>query len=203
MLRKSLLLVTGLLVTAGAGSVAAQTTLLPVYYAPYRSFEKYEFGATLSFPNYDGLGLEGLFGFGYNQFDLEVRGGFVDYGEGVDTRGTLGATGRYQVVRHSEKFPMDGAVIAGLGAHLFEGSTLLIPFGLSLGRRLNLEDSEISIVPYVQPAGVIYTAGPDHFFFGFGIGADFKLSRYFDARLSVAFGDDPVDGFAISAVWVH
>jgi hypothetical protein len=198
-----MLLVAGLAVTAGAGSAAAQTTLLPVYYAPYRSFDKYEFGATVSFPDYDGIAIEGLFGFGYKQFDLEIRGGFVDYGEGIDTRGTLGATGRYQVVRHNEKFPVDGAVIAGLGAHLFEGSTLLIPVGFSLGRRLDVEDSEVSIVPYVEPAFVIRTAEGDNFFFGVGLGADFKLSRFFDARVSVAFGDTPLDGFAISAVWVH
>lgn len=186
-----------------AGEAAAQATGMPAYYAPYRSFDKHEVGVTVSFPDYDGFALEGLFGFGYRQFDLEARGGFYDPGEGIDTQIMLGLSGRFRVLTHTEDFPLDGAVVTGIGAWFDGTSTALIPIGFSLGRRLNVEDSQVSIVPYVEPTGLIVTAGTDHFAFGLGLGADFRLSRKFDARLSVAFGDAPLEGFAISAVWVN
>jgi hypothetical protein len=37
--------------------------------------------------------------------------------------------------------------------------------------------------------------------FAFGLGADFRLSRLFDARVSVGLGD--IEGISVSAVWVH
>jgi hypothetical protein len=37
--------------------------------------------------------------------------------------------------------------------------------------------------------------------FGLGLGGDFRLSRRFDARLSIGVGD--LDGIAIGAVWIH
>ena len=186
-----------------AGEAAAQATGMPAYYAPYRSFDKNELGVTVSFPDYDQFAAEGLFGFGFKQFDLEARGGIYDPGEGVDTQVRAGLQGRARVVTHNEDFPLDGAVTAGFGVWFNGFSTALIPIGFSLGRRLNVEDSEVSIVPYVHPVGMIVTAGTDHFAFGFGLGADFKLTSKFDARLSVAFGDAPLKGFAISAVWVN
>ena len=202
MLRKTVLALGAALVVC-TGPAFAQATAMPAYYAPSRSFDKYEFGATLSFPDYDGLGVEGLFGFGYKNFDLEVRGGMFDPGEGIDASGTLGVTGRYRVIEHTENFPLDGAVVAGIGAWLFNNSTALIPIGLTLGRRLNVEDSQVSIVPYAEPVLLFVTAGDDNVHFGLGLGADFKLSRAFDVRLSVGFGDVTLEGFAISAVWVH
>ncbi len=185
------------------GSAAAQATGMPAYHAPYRSFDRHEVGVAVSFPDYDGFALEGLFGFGYREFDLEARGGFYDPGELEETQVILGLSGRYRVLTHTEDFPLDGAVVTGIGAWFDGTSTALIPIGLSLGRRLNVEDSEVSIVPYVEPVGLIVTAGDDHFAFGLGLGADFRLSRKFDARLSVAFGDAPLEGFSIGAVWVN
>lgn len=202
MLRKTVMALGAALVVC-AGSALAQATAMPTYHAPSRSFSEYEFGATLSFPDYDGLGVEGLFGFGYKAFDLEVRGGLFDPGEGADASGTLGITGRYRVISHTENFPLDGAVVAGIGAWMFNNSTALIPVGITLGRRLQIEDSQVSIVPYAEPTVVFVTGLGGDVWFGLGLGADFKLSRAFDARLSVGFGDVTLEGFAISAVWVH
>jgi hypothetical protein len=81
---------------------------------------------------------------------------------------------------------------------------LLIPVGLSLGRRLVIEDSPVSIVPYAQPTlwmNFDNSDFTDTVFFGLGLGADFRLSNTFDVRASVGIGD--VEGFAVSAVWVH
>ncbi len=202
MLRKTVLAVGAALVVC-TGPAFAQATGMPTYYAPSRSFDKYEFGGTLSFPDYDGLGVEGLFGFGYKNFDFEVRGGMFDPGDAFAASGTLGLMGRYRVISHTENFPLDGAVVAGIGTWMFNNSTALIPIGITLGRRLQIEDSQVSIVPYAQPVLLFVTAGDDNTHFGLGLGADFKLSRAFDVRLSVGFGDATLEGFALSAVWVH
>jgi hypothetical protein len=55
----------------------------------------------------------------------------------------------------------------------------------------------------VQPTGFLVSGGGDtDFLFGFGFGGDFRLSRAFDARISVGVGDGP-EGVSISAVWLR
>jgi hypothetical protein len=84
------------------------------------------------------------------------------------------------------------------------GSGLIVPVGLSLGRRVDPQGSTISIVPYVQPTlAFLAGSGASDLVFGFGLGADFRLSRSFDARVSAGLGDHPLRGVSISAVWVH
>jgi len=64
------------------------------------------------------------------------------------------------------------------------------------------KDSKISIVPYVQPTGFFIAGnGSSDFFFSLGLGADFRLSPKFDARISAGLGD--LEGVSISAVWLH
>jgi len=185
------------------GAVAAQSTGMPAFNAPYRAFEKHEFGGTLSFPEGGGFAAEGLYGFGTGKFDFGVRGGFWNP-DGGDTRILAGVRLRQRVLEHTESFPLDGAVVFGLGGQFVENfSTLVVPVGLSLGRRLDVEDSQVSIVPYVQPTAFL-TAGSNQdteLHFAFGLGADFRLSRLFDARVSVGLGD--IEGISISAVWLR
>jgi hypothetical protein len=80
-----------------------------------------------------------------------------------------------------------------------------VPVGLSLGRRIDLEDSDISLVPYVQPTGnFVFCEGTEEFGFSLGFGLDARLSKFFDARVSAGFGTDfGIEGFAISAVWIR
>jgi hypothetical protein len=171
-----------------AGAAAAQETGTPVFWAPYRAFGQHELGASIAFPD-PGTAFEGFYGFGSGKLDIGLRGGFYDPGEGAAdnrTRILVGVRARQQVITHSEDFPIDGAAVLGVGARLVsDASELLIPGGISLGRRFDLKDSQVSIVPYVQ----------------LGFGADFRLSRALDARISIGLGD--VDGVALGAVWVH
>jgi len=115
----------------------------------------------------------------------------------------LGAEARERVVTHTEDFPLDGALILGIGAQLSSGNSVFtVPVGLSLGRRIDPRDSKISIVPYVQPTGFFVAGnGTSDFLFDLGLGADFRLTPRFDARISAGLGD--LEGVSISAVWVH
>ena len=129
----------------------------------------------------------------------------------------LGAEGRSRVLTHSESLPFDGAIVVGLGAN-FVGSrtvagvtingtsTALITGGLSLGRRIDPKNSQVSIVPYGEPVLVIMSGGGNtDIGVALGLGADFRLSRLFDARVSVGLGgiNQSMEGVAFSAVWVH
>lgn len=186
-----------------AGPAIAQTTGTTAFNAPYRAFDNHEFGGTLSFPGWnDGLAAEGLYGFGKGRFDIGLRGGILKL-DNVDARFLVGVSARQRVLEHSEEFPLDGAVVFGAGAQFGDGTQIYVPAGLSLGRRLNVEDSEVSIVPYIQPT-MFLTEGSNQdldVHFAVGIGGDFRLSRMFDARVSVGLGD--FVGISISAVWLR
>ena len=187
-----------------AGSAAAQETGMPVYWAPYRAFDQHEIGGTVSFPD-GGTGFEGFYGFGAGKLDLGLRGGFWSPGNNAKTRILVGVHGRQRVITQSDDFPIDGAVVLGVGAQLVsdsvENSVLLIPAGLSLGHRFNIENSNVSIVPFVQPSIFLAFNDGTDVLFAFGFGADFRLSKALDARISVGLGD--VAGVALGAVWVH
>jgi len=181
----------------------AQSTGMPSYNAPYRAFTSYEFGGTLSFPGWDnGTGLEGQFRAGYKTWDIGVQGGIFDADGPGGTIALLGATGRVRVVTHNETFPLDGALILGAGTQDFDN--FITPVGISLGRRVDFENSSISIVPYGQPTMFLVfdnNDASDTINFGLGLGVDVRFGGAFDIRTSFGIGD--VDGFAVSAVWVR
>jgi hypothetical protein len=189
--------------SAVASFAAAQATGVPSYNAPYRAFRSSEFGAVISFPDGGGTAFEGAYRMSSGKFDLGFRGGIFDPGGAGDAILLLGAEARQRVVTHTEDFPLDGALILGIGGQFVSGSSaLILPVGLSLGRRIDPKDSKISIVPYVQPTGFLVAGnGDSDFLFALGLGADFRLSPKFDARISAGLGD--LEGVSISAVWVH
>lgn len=193
-----------LAVVGMVGSAAAQATGMPSFNAPYRAFVHSEFGGTISFPNGGGTGLEGQYRFGYKVYDIGLRAGAFLPGGGANTVFLIGAEGRGRVITHTEQFPLDGAVILGAGGNFVSGaSSFIFPAGLSLGRRLDIQGSKVSIVPYAQPTLFLLAGNgvTSHTKFSLGVGADFRLSRVMDARLSIGLGD--VEGVSISAVWVH
>lgn len=185
----------------------AQATGQPSFNAPYRGFTRFEFGAALSFPNYDqGPALEGMYRFATREFDVGFRGGilFNDFGSDAFL---AGVEARYRAITHSVSFPLDGAIIFGGGLATEPGSQFFFPFGLSLGRRLDVRDSQVSIVPYAQPTLILWnrdiglTRDTDVEFV-FGLGGDFRLSRAFDVRVGIGIGD-VFDGISIAAVWLR
>ena len=87
----------------------------------------------------------------------------------------VGLNVRQRVLEHSEQFPLDGAVVFGVGAQFRGGTHVIIPVGLSLGRRLDVEDSQVSIIPFIQPTAFL-TEGSNQDLdlnFTLGIGGDF------------------------------
>jgi hypothetical protein len=192
-----------LLMLGIASGAAAQATGMPSFNAPYRAFNRSEIGLVLTFPDPGGTAFEGVYRYATGKFDIGFRGGIWAPGGGANPVLLLGAEARERVVSHTEDFPLDGALILGIGGEFVSGaSALIVPVGLSLGRRVDPKDSKISIVPYVQPTGFLVAGnGTSDFKFDLGLGADFRLTSRFDARISAGLGD--LTGVSLGAVWVH
>ncbi len=176
--------------------LTAQSTGTPVFHAPYRVFDRYEFGANIS--DAGNLAVEGFYGFSHTgaKWDFALRGGVLDTGADR-TAVLLGVDARYRVIDQTEDFPLDGALITGIGAQLVSGgSALLIPIGLSLGRRVNFEGSTVSLVPYAEPVLVpIFGSGDSDVLVALGLGADLRINRRFEIRLGIGVGD--IENFSI------
>ena len=194
------------LLTAGAllpAGLAAQSTGTPVFAAPYRAFQMSEAGVSLSDPVGGGIGLEGFYRIGSHAWDIGFRGGFDAPNGGASTALLLGVDARTRVLTHDEGFPLDGALTLGFGGRFVSGgSQLLIPVGLSMGRRLDLEGSSVSFVPYVQPVLTpVFASGSNHLDFTLGLGVDMRMSRRIDLRVAGGLGD--LDGVSVSAAFIH
>ena len=187
---------------AGAAGAAAQATGTTTFNAPYRAFTRAEFGALLSFPNGGGTAFEGAYRMASGKFDIGFKGGIFTPGGGASSVALLGVEARERVIDKTADFPLDGALVFGIGANLVSGnSVLIVPVGLSLGGRVKPQSSQVSFVPYVQPTAFFLADGGTDVQFALGLGVDLHLSRVFDARLSAGLGD--VKGVSIGAVWVH
>ena len=106
------------------------------------------------------------------------------------------------MIEQSEDFPLDGAIIVGVGTRLVrDGSRLFIPLGLSIGRRIDFEDSSLSLVPYAQPVLMPnFGDGPgDDLAVALGLGADLRISRRFEIRFAIGIGD--IEDFSIGVAF--
>lgn len=186
---------------------AAQSSFTPSYNAPYRAFQTHEFGGTLSFPSgAPDFAIEGQYRFGVSRVDFGLRFGFVntEVGGADEYDVVLGVEGRGRIIEHTEQFPLDGALIIGVGT--FAGDSWLTPMaGISLGRRID-NGSGPSIVVYGQPTLFVTTVdtplGTDtDLQFGLGFGADVRVGRAVDLRASFGVGDAG-EGVAFSLVWI-
>ncbi len=185
-----------------AVDLTAQVTGTTTFNAPYRAFARSEFGVLVSFPNGGGTAFEGQYRVASGRLDIGFKGGLLDQSGAGAAVLLLGAEARERVLTHTVDFPLDGALVFGAGANLVSGnSVLILPVGLSLGRRIATE-SGVSIVPYVQPSLFILAGdAQNHTQFALGLGIDFQFTPRFDARLSAGLGD--VEGVSLGAVWVH
>ena len=191
---------TAMALALSASVAAAQATFTPSYNAPYRAFNAHEFGGTFSFPQGGrDFAVEGQYRFGHGRFDIGLRGGIIDFENGSDL--VVGIEGRGRVIDHTQgDFPLDGAVVIGVGTAEFDAWTVPSA-GISLGRRVNLDG--FSFVAYGQPTLFVFTGGNDtNVEFGLGLGGDFKIGTVLDLRVSVGLFDGP-EGLAVSLVWVH
>ena len=198
----------GLLVAAmvalAASDSAAQETGTPIFKAPYRAFTNHEFGASFSDPG-EGVSfaLEGFYRYGRGANDFSLRGGFADLNGDGGTRILVGGDFRTQVLSYSESFPLDGALTVGLGANVGDGpDAYLIPIGVSLGRRFDLEGSKTSFVPYAHPVIVpTFGNGDSQINFALGLGVDMRFSQTLAVRVSGGVGD--IEGVGISLAYIH
>jgi hypothetical protein len=197
----------GIVVLALVGGVAsqsvAQETGTPVFKAPYRAFENHEFGASLSDTEGISFALEGFYRYGKGANDFSLRGGFADVEGGGDAAFLIGGDFRTQVVNYSESFPFDGSLTLGLGGIFGEGDdSFLVPIGISLGRRFDLEGSETTFVPYLHPVIVPRFGGEDDDVdFALGLGVDVKFSERWAVRASGGLGD--IEGVGISLAYIR
>lgn len=191
----------GALALAVQAEAAAQTIGTPVFMAPYRAFTKSELSVTFSDPG-AGWALEGAYRYGQDRFDVGFCAGILNYSSGGNDEVAFlaGVDVRFRVIEHTQDFPLDGAFTAGIGGSFGDVSQGFIPFGLSLGRRIELDDG-ISFVPYLQPViGFTFGDGSDAIF-AVGLGVDFKLSKSFDLRVTGGLGD--IDGIGIGFAWIR
>jgi opacity protein-like surface antigen len=189
---------------AGATASSAQETGTPVFKAPYRAFQEHEVGASLSDPGEGvSLALEGFYRYGRGANDFSIRGGFEDLNGSAGTRVLLGGDFRTQVLTYSESFPLDGSLTLGFGANVGDGrDSYLIPVGVSLGRRFDMEGSNTTFVPYVHPVIVPRFGGGDsNVDFALGLGVDIRFSQEWAVRASGGLGD--IEGVGISVAYLH
>lgn len=191
------------LLAGSAGAAAAQETGTPIFKAPYRAFESHEFGGSLSDPG-EGVdfAMEGFYRYGKGQHDFSLRGGFAD-ADGADTIFLLGGDFRTQVVTYSESFPLDGSLTFGLGGIFGEGDDVfLLPVGITLGRRFDVEGSSTTFVPYVHPNIVpVFGGGDDDIEFTLGLGVDIKFGEKWAVRASGGLGD--IEGVGVSLAYLR
>ena len=190
-------LVFALALAGAAAPLAAQSTGTPVFHAPYRVFDRYEIGGNVS--DAGNISVEGFYGWSPakdRDWDLALRGGVIDY-KCCKTALLVGLDARFRVIDQNADFPLDGAIISGVGAQLVSGgSRLFIPIGISLGRRLNFSNSTASIVPYAEPVLVpTFGSGDSDVLVALGLGADLRFNRRFELRAAIGIGD--IENFSI------
>ncbi len=189
---------------ASAGRAAAQETGTPFFKAPYRAFQTHEFGGFLSDPGEGvNLALEGFYHYARGAYDFGLQGGFEDLSGPGGTRALLGGDFRARVIASTQQFPLDGALTVGFGMNVGDGpDRFFVPVGVSLGRRFQVENSQVTFVPYVHPVLVpVFGGGDSDVDFAFGLGVDLRLTREFSVRVSGGLGD--IEGIGVGLAFVR
>jgi hypothetical protein len=188
-----------LLVLASTPALA-QSTGTPVYAAPYRAFANGEFGVSLSDPGH-GSALEGSYRTGFSDaVDVGWRAGIGDQGNTSSL--LLGSDARIRLTTHTERFPFDGSFTVGLGMSSADNGTFgFLPIGFTMGRRILVEGSQVSLVPYLHPVLTPQFGDGDGTLFSLGFGLDARVTPRLDLRFSAAIGDQ--DGIAFTVAFLR
>ena len=183
--------------------VHAQTTGTPVFLAPTKAFRNSEIGIFFTDPG-PGFTLVGMYRAGRGSVDIGFRAGIGDNDTDANlpngpstTFFLVGADVRMRMLRATETFPLDGSLTLGIGGVFGDDASVgLIPIGVSLGRRINLEGTRTTFIPYFEPV-LVPTFGDteDDIQFGLGLGVDIQFSPRLDARLGAGLGD--YDGISL------
>lgn len=200
-MRRSLIAAVSLFVLATPA--LAQETGTPVFLSSQRLFDRTAFGVSISDPQGSGIAVEGFYRMiSGPSADFGVRLGFANPDDTGATAFLIGGDYRARLLRHNENFPLDGALVVGVGASLLDNDNhFLVPVGFSLGRQILLENSTTSFVPYVNPTFIPTFADHSEINFAVGLGVDMKFGANFLLNVGGSFGD--LDGFSASFTWLH
>ncbi|MDZ4675002.1 MAG: hypothetical protein SGI84_11145 [Gemmatimonadota bacterium] len=196
---RSRVIATTLAALAVVTTADAQTLGTPVFTAPYRAYGQSEFGVAFSDPG-AGSAIEGHYRMALGTADLGFRVGVRDY-TNSNSRLLLGVDWRQRMLDHSDDFPFDGALTLGAGLLTGDNSSLLLPAGFSMARRILIEDSEVQLTPYLHPVVALVIGGNGDVIFGVGFGIDVKVTRRLEVRVSGAMGD--YDGVALGVAFLR
>lgn len=201
-MRSSVLSCVAALVVAAPPMLAAQSTGTPVYQAPYRGFGQSEVAVSFSDPG-QGFAVEGSYRTAFNHtIDIGFRGGLADGGRGGTSALLFGTDLRARVLDHNASFPVDGSFTLGVGMSSGDGITVgYLPIGFTMGRRVLIEGSSASLVPFVHPVLTPRFGDGSGTDFSLGFGLDAKVNSRLDLRFSAAIGDR--DGIAFTVAWVR
>lgn len=187
-----------LVVTTAAVSTSAQTLGLSSFLSPYRTFDRVEFGGHFAFDEGTEYAVGGFLRGGVKRFDIGARLALIEPDGPGDLFVAVGVDARQQLVRHNEDFPLDGAIVVGAAGLFPQGDEIFLATGgFSLGRRLQVEDSDVTVTPYVEP--VLLITDLDELDFALGIGADVGITDRFTARISVGLGE--IEGVSLGVAW--
>jgi hypothetical protein len=200
-MRRSLSLIFALTTLVGFAA-SAQTIGTPIYHSPYRNFRVSELGGYLSDPGSGvSVAVQGEYRLAQPKFDIGFTLGYIDGAGNNDNLVGLGLDGRLPIARHSQSFPLDASFTGAFGAVFGHGrSGFIVPLGVSLGRQVLLEGSNMSFTPYVNP--VIAPTFGERFNdtqFGLGLGVDLAVSKTLDIRVSGSLGD--IEGVGVGVAW--
>ncbi|MCA9721383.1 MAG: hypothetical protein KC489_03070, partial [Gemmatimonadetes bacterium] len=99
-------------------------------------------------------------------------------------------------------FPLDGSFTVGLGMASGDGYTAgYLPIGFSMGRRVLVEGSSVSLVPYIHPVLTPTFGDASGTDFSLGFGLDARINPRLDVRFSAALGDR--DGIAFTVAFLR
>ena len=195
-MRRSLLVLALVAVLSGASDrLVAQSTGMPVVLAPERNYSDYTLGATLSDPG-PGVAVEGWYGMVIGPGDITFRAGIWDR-NGGRTAFLVGADYRAPLVQHSEGFPLDGALTVGAGGSFSSAASIFfVPVGFTLGRRLEIKDSDIVVQPYGEPIiHIAFGDTSDNLLFSLGLGFEIQFTDSFALDVTGVLGD--LDGISV------